>query len=113
MSAMKMAKPSGVKLVMKTIDDSIKALNSGVTDKYKLFILCESVADMYQLVKVPTIKEVNLGGMKNGNAKQISKAVHLSETDIAQIKELTNEGIELTVQLVPDDQKVAINKLLN
>ena len=67
MSAMKMAKPSGVKLVMKTIDDSIKALNSGVTDKYKLFILCESVADMYQLVKeVPTIKEVNLGGMKNG-----------------------------------------------
>jgi len=109
MSAMKMAKPSGVKLVMKTIDDSIKALNSGVTDKYKL------VADMYQLVKeVPTIKEVNLGGMKNGETrKQISKAVHLSETDIAQIKELTNEGIELTVQLVPDDQKVAINKLLN
>ncbi|MGT9231364.1 PTS sugar transporter subunit IIB, partial [Enterococcus faecalis] len=99
----------------KTIDDSIKALNSGVTDKYKLFILCESVADMYQLVKeVPTIKEVNLGGMKNGETrKQISKAVHLSETDIAQIKELTNEGIELTVQLVPDDQKVAINKLLN
>ena len=115
MSAMKMAKPSGVKLVMKTIDDSIKALNSGVTDKYKLFILCESVADMYQLVKeVPTIKEVNLGGMKNGETrKQISKAVHLSETDIAQIKELTNEGIELTVQLVPDEQKVAINKLLN
>ena len=70
MSAMKMAKPSGVKLVMKTIDDSIKALNSGVTDKYKLFILCESVADMYQLVKeVPTIKEVNLGGMKMGNAQ--------------------------------------------
>lgn len=52
--------------------------------------------------------------MKNGETrKQISKAVHLSETDIAQIKELTNEGIELTVQLVPDDQKVAINKLLN
>ncbi len=101
---------------MKTIDDSIKALNSGVTDKYKLFILCESVADMYQLVKeVPTIKEVNLGGMKKmgKRANKFQKAVHLSETDIAQIKELTNEGIELTVQLVPDDQKVAINKLLN
>ena len=46
-------------------------------------------------------------------ANKFQKAVHLSETDIAQIKELTNEGIELTVQLVPDDQKVAINKLLN
>lgn len=39
MSAMRMAKPTGVKLVMKSIDDSIKALNSGVTDKYKLFII--------------------------------------------------------------------------
>ncbi|MDZ5010883.1 PTS mannose/fructose/sorbose transporter subunit IIB, partial [Clostridium perfringens] len=29
MTAMKIAQPTGVKLVMKSIDDSIKALNSG------------------------------------------------------------------------------------
>lgn len=114
MSAMKMAKPSGIKLVMKTIEDSAKALNSGVTDKYKLFILCESVEDMYQLVKkVPTIQEINLGGMKNGtDRKQISKAVHLSEQDISRIKELSLEGKKLTVQLVPDDPAIDIEKLL-
>ncbi|WP_086314390.1 PTS system IIB component [Enterococcus sp. 7F3_DIV0205] len=115
MSAMKMAKPSGVKLVMKTIEDSAKALNSGVTDKYKLFILCESVEDMYQLVKkVPTIQEINLGGMKNGaDRKQVSKAVHLSEQDNERIKELIADGKKLTVQLVPDDPAVAIEKLLS
>ncbi|MDR0922258.1 MAG: PTS sugar transporter subunit IIB [Lactobacillales bacterium] len=114
MSAMKMAKPSGVKLVMKSIEDSAKALNSGVTDKYKLFILSESVEDVYRLVKlVPTIKEINLGGMKNGeDRKQVSKAVHLSEKDVAMIKELISEGVKLTVQLVPDDQEVNIVKLL-
>ncbi|WP_348920977.1 PTS sugar transporter subunit IIB [Enterococcus rotai] len=114
MSAMKMAKPSGIKLVMKTIADSAKALNSGVTDKYKLFILCESVEDMYQLVKkVPTIQEINLGGMKNGtDRKQVSKAVHLSEQDISRIKELSLEGKKLTVQLVPDDPAIDIEKLL-
>lgn len=114
MSAMKMAKPSGIKLVMKTIETSAKALNSGVTDKYKLFILCESVEDMYQLVKkVPTIQEINLGGMKNGtDRKQISKAVHLSEQDISRIKELSLEGKKLTVQLVPDDPAIDIEKLL-
>ncbi|MBP2098203.1 PTS sugar transporter subunit IIB [Enterococcus rivorum] len=114
MSAMKMAKPSGVKLVMKNIDDSVKALNSGVTDKYKLFILCESVEDMYQLVKrVPIMTEINLGGMKNGSDRvQVSKAVHLSERDIERIRELLADGKKLTVQLVPDDSATAVEKLL-
>ena len=35
-TTMKLAKPNGVKLVMKNIEDSIAALNAGVTDKYKL-----------------------------------------------------------------------------
>lgn len=114
MSAMKMAKPSGVKLVMKNIEDSAKALNSGVTDKYKLFILSESVEDVYRLCQlVPAIKEINLGGMKNGeNRKQISKAVHLSENDIKLINEMSAKGIKQTVQLVPDEKAIDIEKLL-
>ena len=51
MAAMRMAKPTGIKLVMKSIEDSIKALNSGVTDKYKLFIIVESVEDAYRISK--------------------------------------------------------------
>ena len=43
-TTMKLAKPNGVKLVMKNIEDSIAALNAGVTDKYKLFIVVESIA---------------------------------------------------------------------
>ena len=42
MTALRLSKPNGVKLVMKSIDDSIKALNAGVTDKYNLMILCEN-----------------------------------------------------------------------
>ena len=38
-TTMKLAKPSGVKLVIKSIEDAVQALNSGVTDKYKLFIV--------------------------------------------------------------------------
>lgn len=114
MSAMKMAKPSGVKLVMKNIEDSANALNSGITDKYKLFILCESVEDVYRLSNlVPAITEINLGGMKNGeNRKQISKAVHLSNNDIDLIKKMSAKGIKQTVQLVPDEKAFDIEKLL-
>lgn len=114
MTAMKMATPSGVKLVMKSIADSATALNSGVTDKYNLLILCESVEDVSRLTnQVTTLKEVNLGGMKDGtNRKQISKSVHLSEEDIRLIKEMEGKGIKLTIQMVPDEQAVDVSKLI-
>lgn len=107
MSAMRMAKPTGIKLVMKSMEDSIAALNSGVTDKYKLFIIVESVEDAYRLAKgYKGIKSINIGGMKaRDDRKQISKAVFVSEEDIAMLKELHEDGIELEVRLVPSESK--------
>lgn len=34
-TTLKLARPAGVKLVIKSVDDSIEALRSGVTDKYR------------------------------------------------------------------------------
>ena len=114
MSAMRMAKPTGVKLVMKSIDDSIKALNSGVTDKYKLFIIVASVEDAYRLCKaVDRIKTINVGGMKQReDRRQISKAVFISDEDEKMLRELNDQGIELEVRLVPGDTKQKVVNLL-
>lgn len=114
MAAMKIAKPTGIKLVMKNIDDSIKALNSGVTDKYKLFIIVESIEDSYRLVKnVPAIKAINIGGMlaKEGR-REIAKAVFISKEDEEKIRELNALGIEQYVQLVPNDTRKDVMNLL-
>lgn len=114
MAGLRMAKPSNVKLVMKNMEDSIKALNSGVTDKYKLMILCESVEDVYRLAKgSDRIQEINLGGTKSADdRKQISKAVHLADSDIEKVKELVADGKEVFVQMVPDDVRTEVMKLL-
>lgn len=114
MSAMRMAKPTGVKLVMKSIDDSIKALNSGVTDKYKLFVIVASVEDAYRLCKaVDRIKMINVGGMKQReDRRQISKAVFISDEDEKMLRELNDQGIELEVRLVPGDTKQKVVDLL-
>lgn len=42
---LKLAKPSGCKLVIKGLDDSIAAIKSGITDKYRLFIVVKTVKD--------------------------------------------------------------------
>lgn len=114
MSAMRMAKPTGVKLVMKSIEDSIKALNSGVTDKYKLFIIVESVEDAYRLSnEVEAIKSINVGGMKaREDRKQLAKAVFVSDEDIVKLKEMNEKGIELEIRLVPSDTKTNLIELI-
>ena len=55
MATMRLAKPAGVKLVIKSVEDSIKVINSGVTDKYKLMVVVENVQDAYDLKALPTI----------------------------------------------------------
>lgn len=107
-TTMKLAKPQEVKLVIKNIEDSIQALKSGVTDKYKLFIVVESVEDAYKIAKeVDEIKQINLGGVKaRENSRNISKAVNLLEEEKNLLKELQSLGIEIEIRQVANDTKV-------
>ncbi|CAI3269221.1 PTS sugar transporter subunit IIB [Enterococcus cecorum] len=104
----KLAKPSGVKLVIKNIDDSIKAINSGVTDKYKLFIVVESIEDAYKLVSnCKSITKVNLGGTKStSNTRNISKSINVTEDEINLINEMNINGIDVAIQMVPSDREI-------
>lgn len=106
-TTIKMAKPPAVKLVIKNIADSIEAIKSGVTDKYKLFIVVESVADAYRLAReLPDIKSINLGGTKVREGSQnIAKAINLLADEMAQLRELAAGGVEIEIRLVPNDRK--------
>lgn len=114
MSVLRMAKPQGVKLVMKSVDDSIKALTSGVTDKYNLFIITESIEDAWRLCKaVPAIRELNIGGVKVEDGKrQISEAVFVSDEECARIRELDAAGVRVFVQMTPSERSDEAMKLI-
>lgn len=114
MSVLRMAKPQGVKLVMKSVNDSIKALTSGVTDKYNLFIITESIEDAWRLCKaVPAIRELNIGGVKVEDGKrQISEAVFVSDEECARIRELDAAGVHVFVQMTPSERSDEAMKLI-
>ena len=44
-AALRLGKPNNAKLVIKTVDDSIAAINEGKTDKYSLMIVTGNVKD--------------------------------------------------------------------
>lgn len=83
-------------------------MNSGVTDKYKLFIVVESVEDAYKIVSnVKQIKQVNLGGIKpREGSRNISKTINLLEEEEKMIKELESQGVEVEIRQLPGDNKI-------
>lgn len=113
-TTIKLAKPPAVKLVIKNIDDAIEAIKSGVTDKYKLFIVVESVADAWRLATaVPEIQSINLGGIKaKEGSRNISKAINVMPDEISLLQSLTQAGKEIEIRQVPGDRKQLFSEAL-
>ena len=101
-TSIKMAKPSGVKLVIKSMDDAVKAINSGVTDKYKLLTVVESIKDAERLCKECNIKKLNLGGTKaTAETRNISKAMNITPAEETILKGLC-EKYDILLQEIND-----------
>ena len=106
-TSIKLAKPSGVKLVIKNMDDAVKAINSGVTDKYKLLTVVESIKDAERLCKECNIKKLNLGGTKaTAETRNISKAMNITQEEEQMIRDMVSEGIKVDIQMVPTDKSL-------
>lgn len=112
MATMRLAKPAGVKLVIKSVKDSIEAINSGVTDKYKLLVVAGSVEDAYQLaMECHAIQSVNLGGSKiKEDTKKLDIAFYVTEEECGLLKKMLEKSIELEIRQVPEDKKKNVTK---
>ena len=104
-NALKLAKPPETKLVMKTVEDSIEAINSGVTDKYKLFVIVENVQDARRMVEgCPVFERVNLGNIRMyAGAKQLGTTVFVSEKDMEDIRAMQEKGVSRVLELDLDE----------
>ncbi len=110
-TTLRLGKPSGVKLVIKTIKDSIEAINSGVTDKYHLLIVVQTIDDAYKLAcSCRQINSINLGGTKMLEGyKQISKQIFANQQQINYLNELIDKGIEVEVRQLANEKKQIIS----
>ena len=92
-TTLKMGKPAGCKLVIKDMANAIEAINSGVTDKYKMIICVATIAEAKQLVEgCPQIKSVNLGNTKpkdekRPDARQVSRQIFLTAAEEADAEQ--------------------------
>lgn len=111
---LRMSKPQRMKLVIKSIDDSIQAIKSGVTDKYKLFIVVNNIQDVERLVAgLPELTYVNLGVLPaTKNSKQLSSAIYVTSEDVDSLKRLLDKGVKMEIQQVPTETAIMVTKKL-
>ncbi|MFR2169993.1 MAG: PTS sugar transporter subunit IIB [Anaerostipes hadrus] len=106
-SMLRLSKPQGMKLVIKSIEDSVKSIKSGVTDKYKMFIVVNNIQDVERLAKeIPELNYVNLRciACKRKIAKALSKAIYVTADDIKISKKLLAiKVLEIDIQQVPTE----------
>ena len=111
-TTMKLAKPNGVKLVMKNIEDSIAALNAGVTDKYKLFIICETVEIAKAIIEATGEKTLNIGNIAyHENAKLYGRSAYMDAAELALVKEMVDDGVDVFIQMIPADKVIKCKSL--
>jgi len=98
---------------MKSVNDSIEAINSGVTDKYQMLIVVESVADAEKLIRGTQgkITSLNLGGTKpRDGTKNYSKTINLTELESELLAGLQQDGVEVYIQQIPNESKQKFEK---
>lgn len=113
-TTLKLGKPSGCKLVMKNIADSIAAIKSGVTDKYKLIVVVQTIADAKRLADgCPSITSINLGNTKESpTTKQVSRQIFLEPDEMEMLRELDGRGVECEIRPMAADFKTNVIPLL-
>jgi mannose/fructose/N-acetylgalactosamine-specific phosphotransferase system component IIB len=109
-----LAKPAGVKLLIKTVPETIPFLNDARNAGLSILVLVDSVKDAHALAEgVEGVRSINFGGIRTKQgARPVSKAIALTESDIVLVRELLEKGIELEVRQVPTDKKQGLGELL-
>ena len=115
-TAIKMAKPSGIKMSIRSLQDGIDLTNDERVQKMKLFVVVKTTKDALKVIR--EVKEriplVNIGGMSNRNKgkNNIVKGIYLSDEDIVNVKEIQKLVDKVDVRIVPTDPKRNINTLI-
>lgn len=116
---LKMATPTGVKLLIKSVKDAEKVFNDPRAKDMRLFVLTANVQDALDIVRnceVGSVNVANIGRITNPKAGEkrtrLNASLFADEAELNAIRELTNEDVSSYHQILPSNHKVSLKSLL-
>lgn len=116
---LKMATPTGKKLLIRSVDDAIKVFNNPKGKGMRMFALTNNVADALKIAQnVSDIDGINVANVgrfadkSEGETHQVGSTLMLSDKELAALKELTKLDVPVFQQVVPSNPKSSIALML-
>lgn len=114
--ALKMAVPSGIKVLIRSVDDVANILNDPRASGKRILVLVRTVGDALRLAeKVPNMNRINIGNVGKsveGEKKTLTQFVMLTPDELEALDELTKIYPETALQNVPSDRKELAKKFV-
>lgn len=108
----KMAAPDGVELIVKPIDEEMKAFleNRDLSHSIVLF------RDITTLMKASQIylpfESIQIGGIGGAQGRTVVyNNITLTKNEFSQLKDLEEQGKNIFLQTVPEDKEISLEKI--
>lgn len=108
-----MAAPTGIKVHAFGVKQFADITKKQPIKKRTMLLFTNSI-DVLELVNYGVeIPGLNIGGMRyQEGRKQLTKALSVTPEEEAAFKELLEKGIDVTIQMVPNDEKKDIREVI-
>ena len=111
---MSMAIPDRIALRIVTLDEVTCLAQDMDLDDKRTLVIVSSIKDAYALYsKGFRFLKLNLGNNKGGqSSRQISYSVWIDQDDLRMIRDLMNQGVDVSLQSVPRERLIDMKSLM-
>ena len=113
---LKLAVPSGIKLIISTIDDAAKTINDPNSKGEVLLIVRNPKCADELLSKGVQIKSINVGNISNSKSEvgrtKLLQYIFVEPSDVEYLKKINQLGVQLDVRAIPNDKSIDGMELL-
>ncbi len=116
--AVKLAKPQGMKIAIKTVADAVELVKNPKTADMQLFAVCKNLQDTVKFVEAigpENVGTVNVGGsQKKKDGKQLWKGMIFDEDDIRCLRRLVElvGNANVDSRTIPSDGPQNVDSIL-
>ena len=111
---LRMAAPSGIKVDILNCEAAAEELKKDPENDERIIILVKVPQSIEYLIDNGVdIKTIILGGMGSRAGRQrFHKNISIGNDELECFRRLTDKGVQVLIQIVPDERAVDINKLI-
>lgn len=107
-----LAAPANVKVDVFTIKQALENWNKNERDK--ILFLFKGVSEAYAAWNAGfKYKNLQIGGIGSAPGRvNVLKSITLSKEDVEKLKELQSQGVDITLQILPDEKQISFNSIV-